>query len=176
MVRAESAMTRQPLSESRDRGSKEVPLPVLTTGSRVLLDKLFEFSEDIRSAMLVDRIGNLVSFASRAVRPVDPAFVSEIAARGTALLGGILRGSESSFGVLEWVHLRYRRLHVYCWLVDEGYLVFTSRSQLSDSLLFHIGSSQALRARYAEQWEEYAHSEPPSSEARGTRGRKSPLG
>jgi len=126
--------------------------------------------------MVVDRIGNLVSFASRAVRPVDPAFVSEIAARGTALLGGILRGSESSFGILEWVHLRYRRLHVYCWLVDVGYLVFTSRSQLSDSLLFRIGSSQALRARYAEQWDEHADSEPSISEARSRRGRKSKLG
>lgn len=113
--------------------------------------------------MLVDRIGNLVSFSSRAGKPVDPAFVSEIAAKGIALLGGILRGSESSFGVLEWVHLRYRRLHVYCWLVDEGYLVFTSRSQLSDSLLFRIGSSQALRARYADQWEEHVEPEPKES-------------
>ena len=133
-------------------------MPILTSESRVILDKLFEFSEDIRSAMLVDRIGNLVSFASRATRSVDPAFVSEIAARGTALLGGILRGNETSFGVLEWVHLRYRRLHVYCWLVDEGYLVFTSRSQLSDPLLFRIGSSPALRARYAEQWEPHIKS------------------
>ena len=130
-------------------------MPILTPETRVILDKLFEFSEDIRSAMLVDRIGNLVSFASRTARSVDPAFVSEIAARGTALLGSMLRGNETSFGVLEWVHLRYRRLHVYCWLVDEGYLVFTSRSQLSDSLLFRVGSSPALRARYAEQWEQY---------------------
>ena len=152
-------------------------MPTLTTTeSRVILDKLFEFSEDIRSAMVVDRIGNLVSFTSRAVRPVDPAFVSEIAARGTALLGGILRGSESSFGILEWVHLRYRRLHVYCWVVDEGYLVFTSRSQLSDSLLFRIGTSQALRARYAEHWDESADSEPSFSEARARKGRKSTLG
>ena len=128
--------------------------------SPLLLDKLFEYSTEIRSAMLVDRIGNLVSFTSRAARPVDPAFLSDIAARGIALLGGILRGSETSFGVLEWVHLRYRRLHVYCWLVDEGYLVFTSRSQLSDSLLFRIGSSQALRARYADQWEQYIKAEP----------------
>ena len=152
-------------------------MPILTSKPRVLLDKLFDFSEDIRSAMLVDRIGTLVSFASRATRPVDPAFVSEIAARGTALLGGILRGSESSFGVLEWVHLRYRRLHVYCWLVDEGYLVFTSKSQLPDSLLFRIGSSQGLRARYAEQWGEYIEAEPEPSprEGYGPRGRKNLL-
>ena len=104
--------------------------------------------------MVVDRIGNLVSFASKAARPVDSGFVSEIAAKSTALLGGILRGNESSFGVLEWVHLRYRRLHVYCWLVDEGYLVFTSKSQLPDSLLHSIGTSSALRARYAELWAE----------------------
>jgi hypothetical protein len=104
--------------------------------------------------MIVDRIGNLVSFASRAGRPVDPGFVSEIAAKGTALLGGILRGNESSFGVLEWVHLRYRKLHVYCWLVDEGYLVFTSRSQLPDSLLYRIGTSPTVSARYAEFWEQ----------------------
>ena len=103
--------------------------------------------------MLVDRVGNLVSFASRTTKTVDPGFVSEIAAKGTALLGGILRGNETSFGVLEWVHLRYRRLHVYCWLVDEGYLVFTSKSLLSDSLLHRIGTSTALRARYAELWE-----------------------
>ena len=149
----------------------------MTSESRVILDKLFEFSEDIRSAMLVDRIGNLVSFASRAAKPVDPAFVSEIAARGTALLGGILRGSESSFGVLEWVHLRYRRLHVYCWLVDEGYLVFTSRSQLSDSLLFRMGSSPDLRARYADQWEQYikAESNPSISETVASRRPRSPL-
>jgi hypothetical protein len=132
----------------------------LTPKSRIVLDKLFGYSGEIRSAMLVDRIGNLVSFSSRASRHVDPAFVSEIAARGVALLGGILRGSETAFGVLEWVHLRYRRLHVYCWLVDEGYLVFTSKSQLPDSLLFRIGSSQAFRARYADQWEEHGEAEP----------------
>jgi hypothetical protein len=149
----------------------------LISKTPVVLDKLFEFSEDIRSAMLVDRIGNLVSFASRAARPVDPGFVSEIAARGIALLGGILRGSETSFGVLEWVHLRYRRLHVYCWVVDEGYLVFTSRAQLSDSLLFRIGSSQALRARYADQWEQCTEVEPGRSipETPGHRNRKDTL-
>jgi len=153
-------------------------LPVLTSESSVTLAKLFEFSEDIRSAMLVDRIGNLVSFTSRAAKPVDPAFVSEIAARGTALLGGILRGSEGSFGVLEWVHLRYRRLHVYCWLVDEGYLVFTSRSQLSDSLLFRMGSSRGLKARYADQWEQYIKSEsdPSVSETIASGHLRSPLG
>jgi len=153
-------------------------LPVLTSESSVTLEKLFEFSEDIRSAMLVDRIGNLVSFTSRAAKPVDPAFVSEIAARGTALLGGILRGSEGSFGVLEWVHLRYRRLHVYCWLVHEGYLVFTSRSQLSDSLLFRMGSSRGLKARYADQWEQYIKSEsdPSVSETIASGHRRSPLG
>jgi len=128
-------------------------MSVLAPKSRVTLERLFEFSEDIRSAMIVDRIGNLVSFTSRATRPIDPRFVSEIAARGIALLGGILRGSETSFGVLEWVHLRYRRLHVYCWLVDEGYLVFTSKSQLPDSLLHRIGTSSVLQARYAELWE-----------------------
>ena len=152
-------------------------MPVLTTDSRVILDKLFEFSEEIRSAMLVDRIGHLISFTSRAAKPVDPAFVSEIAARGTALLGGILRGSESSFGILEWVHLRYRRLHVYCWLVDEGYLVFTSRSQLSDSLLFRMGSSQGLRARYAVQWEQDIKPEQDTSisETLASRHRRNPL-
>ena len=129
-------------------------MSILSPKSRVVLDKLFEFSVDIRSVMLVDRIGNLVSFASRTSRPVDGSFVSEIAAKGTALLGGILRGNETSFGVLEWVHLRYRRLHVYCWLVDEGYLVFTSKSQLPDSLLHRIGTSSVLRARYAELWEQ----------------------
>ena len=118
------------------------------------LEKLFAFSEEIRSAMLVDRIGTLVSFASRATRPVDLGFVSEISAKGIALLGGILRGNESTFGVLEWVHLRYRRLHVYCWLVDEGYLVFTSRSQLPDSLLHRIGTSSVLQARYSGLWEQ----------------------
>lgn len=104
--------------------------------------------------MLVDRIGNLISLVSRSSRQVDPAFVSEIAARGVALLGGILRGSETSFGVLEWVHLRYRRVHVYCWLVDEGYLVLTSRSQLRDSLLFQMGTTQPFKARYSDRWEE----------------------
>jgi len=128
-------------------------LPLLEPKSGVVLEKLFGYSQEIKSAMLVDRIGNLVSFASRTAKQVDPGFVSEIAARGTALLGGILRGSETSFGVLEWVHLRYRRLHVYCWLVDEGYLVFTSRSQLPDALLYRIGTSQALQARYAELWD-----------------------
>jgi hypothetical protein len=129
-------------------------LSVLTPRSRDALEKLFAFSGEIRSAMLVDRIGNLVSFTSRTARPVDLGFVTEIAAKGTALLGGILRGNETSFGVLEWVHLRYRRLHVYCWLVDEGYLVFTSKSQLPDSLLHGIGTSPVLHARYAELWEQ----------------------
>ena len=129
-------------------------LSILTPRSRLALEKLFVYSEEIRSAMLVDRIGTLVSFASRTTKPVDHEFVSEIAAKGTALLGGILRGNETSFGILEWVHLRYRRLHVYCWLVDEGYLVFTSKSQLPDSLLHRIGTSPILRARYAEFWEQ----------------------
>ena len=129
-------------------------MSVLTPRSQVTLEKLFAFSKEIRSAMLVDRIGTLVSFASRASRPVDLGFVSEISAKGIALLGGILRGNETSFGVLEWVHLRYRRLHVYCWLVDEGYLVFTSKSQLPDSLLHRIGTSSVLQARYAELWEQ----------------------
>jgi hypothetical protein len=129
-------------------------LSILTPRSDIVLEKLFGFSGDIRSAMVVDRIGNMVSFASRATKPVDPRFVSEVAAKGIALLGGILRGSETSFGVLEWVHLRYRKLHVYCWLVDEGYLVFTSKSQLQDSLLHRIGTSGALRARYADFWEQ----------------------
>ena len=137
-------------------------MSVLTPKSRLSLEKLFLFSEEIRSAMLVDRIGTLVSFTSRAARPVDHGFVSEIAAKGTALLGGILRGNETSFGVLEWVHLRYRRLHVYCWLVDEGYLVFTYRSQLPDSLLHQIGTSTILQARYAELWEQEA-TEPAAS-------------
>lgn len=129
-------------------------MPIMTPRTRMSLDELFSFSDEIRSAMLVDRIGTLLSFTSRASRPVDPRFVSEIAAKGTALLGGILRGSESSFGILEWVHLRYRSLHIYCWLVDEGYLVFSSRSQLPDSMLHRIGTSSSLRARYAELWEE----------------------
>lgn len=129
-------------------------MSILTPRCKVALEKLFAFSEEIRSAMLVDRIGTLVSFASRATRPVDLGFVSEISAKGIALLGGILRGNESTFGVLEWVHLRYRRLHVYCWLVDEGYLVFTSRSQLPDSLLHRIGTSSVLQARYSELWEQ----------------------
>ena len=135
-------------------------MSVLTPRSRVILEKLFGYSQEIRSAMLVDRIGNLVSFASRTTRPVDPGFVSEIAARGTALLGGILRGNETSFGILEWVHLRYRRLHVYCWLVDEGYLVFTSKSQLPDPLLYRIGTSPVLQARYAELWDKGTIAEP----------------
>ncbi|HUK80148.1 MAG TPA: hypothetical protein VLU91_05745 [Nitrososphaerales archaeon] len=129
-------------------------MSILSPRCKVTLEKLFAFSEEIRSAMLVDRIGTLVSFASRATRPVDLGFVSEISAKGIALLGGILRGNESTFGVLEWVHLRYRRLHVYCWLVDEGYLVFTSRSQLPDSLLHRIGTSSVLQARYSELWEQ----------------------
>jgi hypothetical protein len=115
-------------------------------------ERLFQFNDDIRSAMIVDRIGNVVSFASRTRRPVDPAFVKDIASKWVALLGGMLRGSEASYGVLEWLHLRYGKLHVYCWLVDSGYLVFTSRSQLDDSLLHEIGTSSAARARYADQW------------------------
>jgi hypothetical protein len=146
-------------------------MSVLTPRTRVALEKLFAFSEAIRSVMVVDRIGNLVSFASRATKPVDPGFVSEVAARGTALLGGILRGNESSFGVLEWVHLRYRKLHVYCWLVDEGYLVFTSKSQLPDALLHRIGTSSPLRARYAEFWEqEEVEVARAAAEPKGSRG------
>lgn len=102
--------------------------------------------------MVVDRIGNVISFASRTGKPVDPRFVIEVGAKWTALLGGMLRGTEASFGILKWVHLRYRRLHLYCWLVDGGYLVFTSRTQLPDSLLQRIGTSQVGRARYADLW------------------------
>ena len=114
--------------------------------------KVLEFHEDIRSAMLVDRLGNMISFAARTKRPVDPMFVNQIGAKWTALLGGMLRGTEASFGVLKWVHLRYRRLHLYCWSVNEGYLVFTSRTQLPDELVHRIGTSQLARARYADMW------------------------
>ena len=116
------------------------------------LSGLFAFDEDIRSAMVVDRVGNVVSFASRTKKPVDPLFVKDIGSRWTALLGGMLRGTESSFGVLKWVHLGYGKLHLYCWLVDAGYLVITSRSQLGDDLLFRMGTSRAARARYADSW------------------------
>jgi len=102
--------------------------------------------------MIVDRIGNIVSFAARTKRPVDPGFVKDIGSKWTAMLGGMLRGSEVSFGVLRWVHLSYRKLHLYCWLVDGGYLVFTSRSQLPESLLHKIGNSAVARARYADLW------------------------
>jgi hypothetical protein len=119
----------------------------------VIPQKLFDFDEDIRSVMIVDRIGNVISFASRTKRPVDLAFVRDIGSKWTAMLGGMLRGVESSFGVLKWVHLRYGRVHVYCWLVDGGYLVFTSRSQLEDGLLHKIGTSPVAKARYADLWE-----------------------
>lgn len=120
--------------------------------SSLIPDKLFAFNNDIRSVMVVDRVGKVVSFAARTGRPVDPRFVDEIGSKWTALLGGMLRGCESSFGVLEWVHLRYRKLHLYCWLVDEGYLVFTSRSQLDDALLHKLGTSDVGHARYADLW------------------------
>ena len=116
-------------------------------------EKLFEFHEDIRSVMIVDRIGNVIAFASRTRIPVDPAFIRDVASKWTALLGGMLRGNEESYGVLKWVHLRYRKLHLYCWLVDVGYLVFTSKSQLDDELLHKMGtSSRTARARYADLW------------------------
>ncbi len=129
-------------------------MSILTSASPVVPAKLFAFDEDIRSAMVVDRLGNLVSFASRTKKPIDPGFVNQIGCKWTALLGGMLRGNEASFGVLEWVHLRYRKLHIYCWLVDGGYLVFTSRTQLEDGLLHRIGKSQFGRARYADIWGE----------------------
>jgi len=118
----------------------------------IIANRLFEFSDDIKSVMVVDVIGNVISFASRTERPVDPQFVNQVGSKWTALLGGMLRGSEGSFGVLEWVHLRYRKLHLYCWSVNGGYLVFTSKSQLADSLLHQIGTSQVGRARYADLW------------------------
>ena len=127
-------------------------MSVMSPASPVNAHRLFAFNDDIRSVMVVDRIGNVISFASRTGKPVDPRFVSEVGSKWTALLGGMLRGCEGSFGVLEWVHLRYRRLHLYCWLVNEGYLVFTSKSQLPDALLHRIGTSQMGRARYAELW------------------------
>jgi len=149
----EALATRGPSAKDPSPRMTRFPVSFSTPQSQVVLEKLFGYSEEIRSAMLVDRIGNLVSLTSRATGPVNLDFVKEVAAKGTALLGGILRGNETAFGILEWVHLRYRRLHVYCWLVNEGYLVFTSKSQLPDSLLYRIGSSTVLQARYAELWD-----------------------
>jgi hypothetical protein len=125
---------------------------ILSPASSIVPEKLFDFHDDIRSVMVADRIGNVISFASRTGKPVDARFIIDVGSKWTALLGGMLRGTESSFGVLKWVHLRYRRLHLYCWLVDEGYLVFTSKSQLADDLLQRIGTSQIGRARYADMW------------------------
>jgi hypothetical protein len=115
-------------------------------------EKLFDFHDDIRSAMVVDRIGNVLSFASRTGNPVDPAFVKDITAKWTAMLGGMLRGTEASWGVLKWVHLRFNKLHVYGWVIDEGYLVFTTRNQLEDPLLDAIATSRAARSLYADKW------------------------
>ncbi len=117
-----------------------------------ITEKLFEFHEDIRSVMVVDTIGTVLAFASRTSKPVDPDFVKDMTAKWTAVLGGMLRGSEAAYGVLKWLHLRYNKLHVYGWLVDEGYLVFTSRSQLDDALLDKIATTSPARARYAEKW------------------------
>ena len=127
-------------------------MSIMSPASHISAARLFALHEDIKSVMVVDRIGNVISFASRTGKPVDPKFVSEVGSKWTALLGGMLRGSEGSFGVLKWVDLRYRKLHLYCWLVNEGYLVFTSKSQLPDSLLHRIGTSQVGRARYADLW------------------------
>ena len=121
----------------------------------VLPQKIFDFHDDIRSVMVVDRIGNIVVFASRTRRPVDSSFVKDMASKWTAFFGGMLRGSEELYGVLKWVNLRYGKLHVYCWAIDGGYLVFTSRSQLDDELLEIIGTSPFARARYAELWGNY---------------------
>ena len=115
-------------------------------------EDLFGFHDDIRSAMVVDRVGSLLSFASRTRNPVDPEFVKDITAKWTAFLGGMLRGAEATYGVLKWVHLRYGRMHVYGWLVHDGYLVFTSRRQLDDELLEEMALSSEARARYAERW------------------------
>ena len=127
-------------------------MSILRSASSFVPEKLFAFDDDIRSVMVVDRIGNVVSFAARTEKPVDPGFVRDVGSKWTALLGGMLMGSEVMFGVLKWVHLGYRKLHLYCWLVDGGYLVFTSRSQLPESLLNAIGTSPITRARYADRW------------------------
>jgi hypothetical protein len=142
--------------------------------SRILPEKIFDFDDDIRSAMVVDRLGNVIAFASRTGKPVDPSFVNEIASKWTALLGGMLRGNEAIFGVLKWVHLRYRKVHIYCWLVEGGYLVFTSKSQLEDALLDQIGTSQEGRARYAELWgvNETMSYRPLASPSEGPRAKK----
>lgn len=103
--------------------------------------------------MIVDLLGNLVSFASRTKRPVDPMYLRDVSSKSVALMGGILRGSEAEYGVMRWVHLRFNKVHVYCWRIDGGYLVFTSRSQLQDALLQAIGTSGNTRARYANLWE-----------------------
>jgi hypothetical protein len=108
------------------------------TGAPTVPEQLFQFHEDIRSAMIVDLRGNVVSFASRTKIPVDPSFVNDMTSKWTAIFGGILRGTEKTYGVLQWLHLRYNKVHVYGWLVDQGYLVFTSRSPLEDELLSHI--------------------------------------
>jgi hypothetical protein len=115
-------------------------------------EKLFDFHDDIRSAMVVDRIGNVLAFASRTGNPVDPAFVKDITAKWTAMLGGMLRGTEASWGVLKWVHLRFNKLHVYGWVINEGYLVFTARNQLEDPLLDAIATSSVARSLYADKW------------------------
>jgi len=125
----------------------------MTLALSVVANRLFEFDNEIRSALVVDRLGNIVSFASRTGRPVDPAFLRDVAAKWVALFGGMLRASEDPFGVLKWLHLRYKRLHLYCWPVDGGYLVFTSRRQLLDAQLNEIGTSAIARSRYADLWD-----------------------
>jgi len=116
--------------------------------------EIFRFDENIRSAVVVDRIGNVVSLASRTTKPLDTIFVRDVASKWVALFGGMLRGGDETFGVLRWIHLRYNRLHVYCWPVFGGYLAFTSRAQLNDMKLLAIGSSGIGRARTSDSWKE----------------------
>jgi len=42
----------------------------------IIASRLFEFSDDIRSVMVVEVIGNVISFVSCTERPVDPQFVN----------------------------------------------------------------------------------------------------
>jgi len=66
------------------------------SGAPTIPERLFDYHEDIRSAIIVDLVGNVVSFASRTKVPVEPDFVNDMTSKWTAVLGGILRGSEKA--------------------------------------------------------------------------------
>jgi hypothetical protein len=98
-------------------------------------DKLFNVSDDIRSVMVVAEDGEVVEWKSRTKRVVPREFVSDLARVWVAIVAGLVGRLNEFFGEDEYLHVKYKGLHLYGFRIGERYVVFSARRAHSRDLI-----------------------------------------